>query len=318
MTDMPGIERAYERATSSREWSELEKMFKKHREVYLVCHGGNLSIARHIATDLTRLTGGKKLVYAPDTDTVSIWHGDFDYTRWLVDWLSPRLSEQTVMPLVVGLSSSGSSPDIDKALQFASDLGCDTCYITSQPVNNDWGSLEVVTGVTHYYMSEIMMILLCHRLMNSSGVDSPMIKTVNHKQPEEPRLHSFGDETYQIGVDFDGVIHKCSKGYHDGTIYDDPVEGSKEALQRLSEKYTVIVNTCKARMDRGLVNGKTGVELVWEWLENHDLAQYVSKVTAEKPRAIAYVDDKAVRFHDWIDVLESMEALGVIEKERAR
>ena len=33
-----------------------------------------------------------------------------------------------------------------------------------------------------------------------------------------------------ICVDFDGVIHKNSKGFHDGTIYDDPVEGTKEAL----------------------------------------------------------------------------------------
>ena len=40
-------------------------------------------------------------------------------------------------------------------------------------------------------------------------------------------------------------------------------------------------NTCKAKADRGLVNGKTGTELVWEWLEKYDMAKFVSKVTSE-------------------------------------
>ena len=110
-----------------------------------------------------------------------------------------------------------------------------------------------------------------------------------------------------IGVDFDGVIHKCSKGYHDGTIYDIPVEGAKDALEAISNKYTIIVYTCKARSDRGLVNGKTGTELVWGWLKEHDLSQYVSKVTAEKPRAIAYIDDKALKFSNWADSLSQLD-----------
>ena len=82
----------------------------------------------------------------------------------------------------------------------------------------------------------------------------------------KPREHSFQDETYQIGIDFDGVVHRCSKGYYDCTIYDEPIEGSYAALEELSKRYTVIVYTCKAKPDRGLVNGKTGTELVWEWL----------------------------------------------------
>ena len=54
---------------------------------------------------------------------------------------------------------------------------------------------------------------------------------------QEIREHSFQDETYQIGVDFDGVIHKCSKGFYDGTIYDPPIKGSYHALEALSEEY---------------------------------------------------------------------------------
>ena len=39
----------------------------------------------------------------------------------------------------------------------------------------------------------------------------------------------------------------------------------------------------KGRPDRPLVNGMTGIELVEEWLEKHDVLQYIDYVTWEKP-----------------------------------
>lgn len=104
----------------------------------------------------------------------------------------------------------------------------------------------------------------------------------------------------QIAIDFDGVIHKSSKGFFDGTVYDEPVEGSIEAIQKLhSDGYEIVIFTAKAKPDRPLVNGKTGAELVWDWLEKYDIQKYIKQVTSEKPRAIAYIDDKGIRFTDW-------------------
>ena len=31
----------------------------------------------------------------------------------------------------------------------------------------------------------------------------------------------------QLAIDFDGVIHKNSKGFFDGTVYDEPINGVK-------------------------------------------------------------------------------------------
>ena len=80
-------------------------------------------------------------------------------------------------------------------------------------------------------------------------------------------------------------------------------------MQKLSKQYTLIVYTCKAKPDRGLVNGKTGTELVWEWLEKHNMSQFVSKVTSEKPRAVAYIDDKAIKFSDWSSCMGEVKKL---------
>jgi hypothetical protein len=129
---------------------------------------------------------------------------------------------------------------------------------------------------------------------------------------EKIREHSFEDETYQIGIDFDGVIHRNSKGFFDGTVYDPPIEGAFEALSVISKKYVVVVYSAKARKDRMLINGKTGEELIWEWLHKHDMAKFVKEVTSEKPRAVCYIDDKAIRFTDWDSSMDHLKHLKVL------
>lgn len=108
----------------------------------------------------------------------------------------------------------------------------------------------------------------------------------------------------QIAIDFDGVIHKNSLGFHDGTVYDVPVAGSLDAVKSLVDSgFDIVIYTCKAKPDRPLVNGKTGAELIWEWLEEHGFQKYIKLVTSEKPRALFYIDDKAIKFENWHDTL---------------
>jgi len=110
----------------------------------------------------------------------------------------------------------------------------------------------------------------------------------------------------QICIDFDGVIHKSSKGYFDGTVYDDPVDGTSVALEKISKKYSIVICSAKAKPDRPLVNGKTGVELIWEWLDKHNLRRFVFDVTSEKPRATFYIDDNGIRFENWSDTISTI------------
>lgn len=52
-----------------------------------------------------------------------------------------------------------------------------------------------------------------------------------------------------IAIDFDGVIHAYSKGWQDGQIYDKPVPGAFEAIQRfmLDNNSVFIMSTRSAR-----------------------------------------------------------------------
>ena len=117
----------------------------------------------------------------------------------------------------------------------------------------------------------------------------------------------FEKDAKNIAIDFDGVIHTFDKGYHDGTCYGEPIKGSLEAIRFLSKKYNVIIFTAKAKPSRPLVNGKTGTELVREWLEKHNVMKYVSEITSEKPRSFIYIDDKGYRFTNWEDTCRLLE-----------
>lgn len=107
------------------------------------------------------------------------------------------------------------------------------------------------------------------------------------------------ENTTQLAIDFDGVVHKNSKGFHDGTVYDVPIPGAIEAIKELSKNFTLVLFTAKAKPDRPLVNGKTGEELIWEWLDSYGISSYIKEITSEKPRALVYIDDRGFRFENW-------------------
>ena len=119
----------------------------------------------------------------------------------------------------------------------------------------------------------------------------------------------FENELNNVAIDFDGVIHNFDKGWHDGTCYGEPLPGSINAIKSLSKKYNIIIFTAKAKKNRPLVNGKTGVELVEEWLEKYGLIDFVSEITSEKPRAKIYIDNNGYRFESWEKTLNDIEEI---------
>jgi len=120
------------------------------------------------------------------------------------------------------------------------------------------------------------------------------------------------DQALNLGIDFDGVIHDDSKGFHDGTIYGEPIPGALDALKTLSKHFRIIIFTAKAKPDRPLINGMSGSELVEEWLLKYDVLKHVAEITSEKPRALLYIDDKGYRFENWKSTLSFINSLNEI------
>ena len=94
-----------------------------------------------------------------------------------------------------------------------------------------------------------------------------------------------------IAVDFDGCIHRFSKGWQDGSLYDDVVEDSVKEINRLQEKgYKIVIFTVRTNFDE-----------IIHWLGLHGI--YNVEVTNIKPKeAFVFIDDRAIRFTNWSDI----------------
>jgi hypothetical protein len=117
------------------------------------------------------------------------------------------------------------------------------------------------------------------------------------------------ESTKVIALDFDGVIHDDSKGFFNGTIYGYPIEGTEFALKYLSERYELVIFSCKSNPERPLIENKSGTELIWDWLEKWDFKKYISDVVWGKPLATVYIDDKGLRFSNWPQTLKDLNSI---------
>lgn len=97
----------------------------------------------------------------------------------------------------------------------------------------------------------------------------------------------------KIAIDFDGVLidHPHSLTFEECLAVGKPVENSIEVLNYLSDKHELFVLT--ARKDNELAK-------IGEWLDGFGFPKM--RVTNKKENAVIYIDDRAIRFTNWLDV----------------
>lgn len=324
MLEIENFETKFKKIVKSKEWQEVEKIFAKSTNIFLFGNGGNLAIADHAAIDISRLTDKNAISPGSGITATSII-GDKDANSWFKTWLEYRLRGMDVgkaMVISFSCSTSGTSSQASvRALEYASNMGIPTVLISAQPKPDlKEGIILVSQDVSLYHTSEIMSLALTYQLTHSAGFECPSVfKKARDRKFEKLGINSevqggtyneqvppgFEKDLRNLAIDFDGVVHNFDKGWHDGTCYGNPIPGSIEAIKELSKRWNLILFTAKVKPDRPLVNNKTGMELVQEWLIKHDIHQYFDYITCEKPRAEFYIDDKAIEFcNNWEEILK--------------
>ena len=89
-----------------------------------------------------------------------------------------------------------------------------------------------------------------------------------------------------VCVDFDGVINTYTGWNGPDDLYK-PRQGVKEFLSELREKYTVIIFTVRDTLK------------VCQWMNLYSLP--FDKITNKKVGAVAYIDDRSLKFNGNFD-----------------
>jgi hypothetical protein len=97
------------------------------------------------------------------------------------------------------------------------------------------------------------------------------------------------DKKKTISIDFDGVIHKYSKGFQglDNT-YDPPMDGAIDSLHQLYEQGFILK-----------ILSSRPKEFIYPWLEKWGISHLIDEVSNHKFAATIYIDDRGYHFKDW-------------------
>ena len=92
-----------------------------------------------------------------------------------------------------------------------------------------------------------------------------------------------------VCFDFDGVIHSYKSGWKGAAVIPDPpVEGIKEVIQELKDEgYTIAIHSTRAIE----IGGRYAIAA---YCKEHGIPY--DAITATKPPAMVYVDDRGLKF----------------------
>ena len=99
------------------------------KQIFVIGNGGSASTASHIACDLgkgTSVPGKPRLRVISLTDnvaTMTAWSNDVSYEDVFIEQLKNLVNPGD---LVLGISASGNSENVIRALRYASEIGCKT------------------------------------------------------------------------------------------------------------------------------------------------------------------------------------------------
>lgn len=125
-------------------------------------------------------------------------------------------------------------------------------------------------------------------------------------------------------IDFDGVVHRYSKGWQNGVIYDDVTDGFYEWAEQAAKQFKLVIYSSRSSTEEGrMAMGAWLIDQRRKWRAKGGMHETEAPLefdfADQKPAAWLTIDDRCIRFTgDWGEPLLHPEALRMFKPWNAR
>ena len=144
------------------------------RKIMLAGNGASASIASHLATDFSK-QGGVRAMTFNDANLITALGNDCGYENWIAKALDLYADQGDLLVLI---SSSGKSPNVLKAAQYAKHLGLYVAAFTGFSKDNPLGS---IADINFWVDSCSYNIVECVHMIWLTAVVDQIIGTSEYK-----------------------------------------------------------------------------------------------------------------------------------------
>jgi len=170
---LPALKRAIDGLAMDRLSVVVEKMlaaYDKQRQIFVFGNGGSGSTASHLACDINKgvslgLTKRFKLICLNDNvPTILAYANDVSYEDVFVEQLKNLLNPGD---LVIGISGSGNSRNVIKAIRYCNEHGAESVALTGFDGGKlaQLADISLIAPADDMQMVEDIHLIVCHMIM---------------------------------------------------------------------------------------------------------------------------------------------------------
>jgi D-sedoheptulose 7-phosphate isomerase len=131
------------------------QLIKRHKRIFFIGNGGSNSICSHMMEDWAKVLKYESFSFS-DPALITCFSNDYGYEMAMLEWLKVYFKPDDVL---VAISSSGNSPNINNAVDFAKKINSNIITLSGFKADNQ---LRAKGEINFYLDAESYGIVECY------------------------------------------------------------------------------------------------------------------------------------------------------------
>lgn len=155
----------FESAEFLKGFQQSLELLKGKKKIFFIGNGGSNAICSHMMEDYAKIAKFQTFTFS-DPALITCFANDYGYENAMKEWLAIYLEKGD---LLVAISSSGNSPNINNAVDFAATVGAEIITLSGFKSDNKLrgkGTIDFYIESSSYGIVECFHQVILHALLD--------------------------------------------------------------------------------------------------------------------------------------------------------